>query len=299
MKNSNCFTRLVLPILALVLFTFSCDAVDNQHEADQPNHQHALQVDPDGVGDITSDELLGFEAEVQAHIDDHSMDLSTLEEVTLERPDGTTEDVYLLEGDIALTKQQVMDYQEAIDLGLKQYRTFNLVSPQNITVIGYTGGSYALTNTMRTALQWAINNYNALPLDITFSLSFSSSTNADIVVYRNPNNNGAGGVAGFPYSNGQPYKWVQIYNGMQNYNTNTNEHVITHEIGHCVGFRHTDWFNRASCGQSGENAGSDGAVHIPGTPTGVDWNSVMLACFSSNEDGEFGYYDRIALQYMY
>jgi len=94
-------------------------------------------------------------------------------------------------------------------------------------------------------------------------------------------------------------KWVQIYNGMNNYNTNTNEHVITHEIGHCMGLRHTDWFSRQSCGQSGESAGSTGAVLIPGTPSGFDANSVMLACFSSNEDGEFGFYDRVALETIY
>jgi hypothetical protein len=165
-------------------------------------------------------------------------------------------------------------------------------------VIGYTGSGYNLTNKMRTALQWAVNNYNALNTNKTFTLSFSSSTNADIVVYRNISNNGAGGQAGFP-SGGKPFKWVQIYNGMGNYDTNTNEHVITHEIGHAMGLRHTDWFSRQSCGQSGESAGPDGAVHIPGTPTGFDPNSVMLSCFSSGEDGEFGYYDRIALEYLY
>jgi hypothetical protein len=92
---------------------------------------------------------------------------------------------------------------------------------------------------------------------------------------------------------------VQIYAGMNNYSNNVNEHVVGHEIGHCLGLRHTDWFSRQSCGQSGESAGSTGAVHIPGTPTGYDANSLMLACFSSNEDGEFGFYDRVALEYLY
>lgn len=299
MKLRFLFSALVLVALAMV--TFSCDANDRGGEASElaPSTTALTAEDPDGTGHFHDDPLLGYEDEIVDHVETHSLQLDDLEEVVLERPDGTSDEVFLLEGDIAIDKQQLRDFEEALASEVKQYRTNNLVSPQTVTVIGYTGGTYNLTNKMRTALSWAVANYNALNLNLTFSLSFSSSTNADIVVYRNPYNSGAGGVAGFP-SGGQPYKWVQIYNGMEGYNTNVVEHVMTHEIGHCVGLRHTDWFSRASCGQNAnEGTGSDGAVHIPGTPTGIDWNSIMLACFSSGEDGEFGQYDRVALQTIY
>ncbi|MBB4078060.1 hypothetical protein GGR28_000661 [Lewinella aquimaris] len=241
---------------------------------------------------------LGLQEPIRAHVAGHSAKFDNARMVTEVRPDGSRETMYLVDEDIALTKDQLRELR-AMDAALeKQYRTNNLVSDRTISVIGYTGNGYALTSKMRTALQWAINNYNALNINTSFSLSFSASTSADMVVYRVVDNNGAGGSAGFP-SGGKPYKWVQIYNGMNDYDTNTNEHVMTHEIGHAMGLRHTDWFSRQSCGQSGEAAGSDGAVHIPGTPTGYDANSVMLSCFSSGEDGEFGYYDRIALEYLY
>ncbi len=239
---------------------------------------------------------------VQRHVEELSVELDDVVPMRVERPDGTVDNVMLVGGCIEMTREQYNDYKDG-NIDPRQYSTNNLVSSGNsaISVIGYTGGSFALTTKMRTGLSWAVANLNAVSgVSLNFSLSFSSSTNADIVVYRQYTNPGAGGVAGFPYSNGQPYKWVQIYAGMDSYSNNVNEHVANHEIMHCIGFRHTDYFSRQSCGQNtNEGAGSSGANHIPGTPTGYDSGSIMLACFSSSEDGELGNYDKIALQYLY
>ncbi len=212
---------------------------------------------------------------------------------------------YLLEGDIVITPEnlEAMSSSDVHYVGAvgEQYRTNNLVSglPRTIRVLGYNGGSNALTSKMRTALSWAVDNYNALNTNLSYTLTYGSNTTGyDIVVYKTTG--AAGGVAGFP-SGGNPYKWVQIFSGTDSYDTNVVEHVITHEMGHCHGMRHTDYFNRSlSCGSGGnEGAGTDGAIHVPGTPTGFDANSIMLACFGSSEDGEFGTYDRVALEYLY
>jgi hypothetical protein len=79
--------------------------------------------------------------------------------------------------------------------------------------------------------------------------------------------------------------------------------TIAHEMGHCIGFRHTDYMNRAySCGSGGnEGASTVGAVYIPGTPTGPSAGSWMLACgsTSSSFNRPFTSADQTALNYVY
>ncbi len=287
MRNNNFF--LVILLLGSLMTMISCSTRDSP-------------IDLEMASQVVQESDLVSEADAEL-IESLNFSVANAELKPFHYPDGTTEDRYYVEGDIVFTSEE---YRELLDNAVegivtRQYSTYNLCSsPQTINVIGYTGGGgYGLSNKMRTSLGWAINNYNNAGIDLNFTLNFGTNYGPyDIVVYRVPNGS-AGGSAGFPSSNGAPYKWVQIYSGMDNYNNNVVEHVMTHEIGHCVGLRHTDWFNRASCGGGGESAGGIGAVHIPGTPTNIDWNSIMLACFGSNEDGEFSNIDKTALRYLY
>ncbi|MTI21734.1 peptidase [Fulvivirga sp. RKSG066] len=251
------------------------------------------------------EDKLALTDEVMSQFTELGFDVSDIEAVEGNSLDGGVESGFMLEGDIFISQdnfRKMLDSESHNGPMGEQYRTNNLVSSSNYTIdiIGYTANnSNGLDSKTQTALQWAVNNYNRLNIGLNFNLTFGTNYQSkDMVVYRV--SGGGGGSAGFP-SGGAPYKWVKINSGTSSYDTNVVEHVITHEIGHSVGLRHTDYFDRSySCGSGGnEGDGGVGAIHIPGTPTGVDPNSIMLACFSSSEDGEFGSNDVTALEYLY
>lgn len=244
------------------------------------------------VTEPISDETIDFLNQLNVSLDD-------TEQTTMQYPDGTMEEVFIIEGDITLTSDEYQTIKETLGDATRQYYLDKVDNNQTIDIIGYTGNnSSGLSNNMKVGLTWAVANYNALNIGLTFNLTFGTnySTN-DIVVYRVANGQ-SGGAAGFP-SDGKPYKWVRIYSGLDNAAYNTCEHVIGHEIGHCLGMLHTDYATGESCGGTGGIPGLPGAIHIPGTPIGHDPNSIMSTCFGCCENGEFGYYDRVAFEYLY
>jgi hypothetical protein len=167
--------------------------------------------------------------------------------------------------------------------------------------------SYALTSAMQTGVYWAKDNYNALgSFGLTFKVAPATLNSSGQLSHNTSGctyttwiyqvTGGAGGSAGFPSGNGAPYAFVKLNSGLAGYSQNVHEHVAGHELGHTIGLRHADWKTRVSCGQSGES--QSGASLIPGTVDQTT-NSLMAACFSSSEDGEFHGDDFNALNTLY
>lgn len=217
-----------------------------------------------------------------------------------------TNEGYLVEDDIVLTDEVLNGVAEQQLLRIantEQYRTTNRVTglPRVIKIKVTNLGTAFISGT-----DLAISRYNALGLQITFQRITSGTANINITGFNQGPSGGfiTLGSSGFP-SGGNPYNSIQMNTNAQAYGSNPNVNyvgsVIQHEIGHCIGMRHTDYMNRAySCGGSAVNEGASsvGAILIPGTPSGPDANSWMLAC-SNGGNRTFNANDIIALNYLY
>ena len=207
------------------------------------------------------------------------------------------EEGYLVEGDIILTEEflNIMPGGNLLRIAeTEQYRTTNLVNgPRVITV----DVSSQLPSSYIAATDEAIARYNAQNLTLTFQ---RVSSGGDISLVKG--NGQYLASAGFP-SNGSPYGQVKVNSrAIGNQPQSTVASIIAHEMGHCIGFRHTDYMNRAySCGGSpvNEGASSVGAILIPGTPSGPDSGSWMLSCIGSGQNRPFNNNDKTALNYLY
>ncbi|MFD2098308.1 M57 family metalloprotease [Flagellimonas iocasae] len=230
-------------------------------------------------------------------------------------------DVYIKENDLfrhsKIDKGDTkLNFETGNDL-ISHYRTTNLVTVNNgvrtIEIKAINFFYFQNMDHVAEGLIQAVENYNNLNLGIQFDLNFYTirtlqeswplyTPGINAVIHNGSGSNVPGGIAVFP-SSGNPGSEIRINAATNNESINVNEHVVTHEIGHCLGMRHTDFFNRAiSCGSGGNegNAGV-GAIHIPGTPAqvNIDVNSVFLSCFSLYTNGEFSNTDILALNALY
>lgn len=206
---------------------------------------------------------------------------------------------YIVEGDIFIDDNHLRTQPQWGTLTIaevEQYHTTNLVNATGGRVIKVSI-SNKLPSSYVAALDECIARYNAENLLITMQ---RVSSGADISIVSG--NGSYLASAGFP-SGGNPHNQIKVNSrAIGNQPQGTVASILAHEIGHCIGFRHTDYMNRAySCGGAPTNEGAStvGAIHIPGTPTGPDRDSFMLACIGAGDDRPFNGNDKTALAYLY
>ncbi|MBK5279536.1 MAG: protease B [Bacteroidia bacterium] len=274
-------------ILLLFVFTLCSGAFFSCQDSDQTN------ASP--VSDETMARLVGLGFDVKNF-------------VPMKFDDG-----YLVEGDIFVTDADLAVMKPAGRVpDVEQYRTTNLVSASTVRTItmyaqqGTCNSCYSAG--MIAGLDLAIARYNAENLNIRFQ-RLTTSVGANIVMTRLRKGEEAQGIlgsAGFPTASGNPYNQIKMSGVLESkYGLSTAgiATIIAHEMGHCVGMRHTDYYNRAiSCGGSISNEGDGGvgAILVPGTPSTATAaaKSWMLAC-TDGGDRPFNNDDKTALNYLY
>ena len=210
---------------------------------------------------------------------------------------------YVVEGDILLTPEMLgaSAMQQLMRVGdIEQYRTTNLVGslPRVLTVsISSSFNSYYVS-----AIDEAIRRYNAENLRVTFRRISTSGANLPVKYSSDLGPGVLGQSGGFPSGGNPAPGFTLVPNVINSTVTNYIATIMAHEMGHCIGMRHTDYYNRQfSCGgrKSNEGASTVGAILIPGTPSLAEPNSWMLACVGDGVDRPFTANDLTALNYIY
>lgn len=216
---------------------------------------------------------------------------------------------FVVDQDIIITKEHVNAFsKKSSSPGTLHQRQahglsgqIDLVSRQNVSHITVAPQS-DVPNDWKTALQNAINNWNATPSLVNFVYQATPDDEEDVLVklfdlencdsllYPICAKNWFWAQA-MPPSNDKPGSLILIdldFTPKANL-PSQKEEIMTHELGHIIGLRHTDWASR----------GETSAFTIPYTPSS-DANSVMNSGTGGLRSWNgFSYYDEVAVRVLY
>lgn len=208
---------------------------------------------------------------------------------------------YVVEGDIAIDKEHLHDALEAasrpkpvmkgaaLEKGWRpwgpaepprsrasrspvgprfQYRATTLVDQSRVRNIRVDLSALASEPAWQNAARQAMTEWNAI---VGAAINFTEGAPGDIVIqFEDFGNTQYAALAALPRHgvNGGPGPLIRINTQFIWLNNSVKLTLLAHELGHTIGFRHTNWQ------EAGEDPGIAGAHGIYGTPQ-VDPNSVM------------------------
>ncbi len=200
---------------------------------------------------------------------------------------------YILVGnDIIIPKDEVVERYNSTragknGLGAKHHRATTIFNPKQFGTIDIYGlnekdKDSGLSKKLQKALKAAVNAYNKLDgLSIKFKLKFDTFNNlkrkgikADILVVDETDNEKyklhTGAFAELPRADGSAGFLIETIR-LEDRTDKDLKRLFIHELGHSIGFRHTDWDTAASCEvveriPEKANDSGYGAIHIPGSP---------------------------------
>lgn len=204
---------------------------------------------------------------------------------------------YLVDGDLLFSKESKPDFSIFDGPKTEQYGTANYVGydiQPSITV--YADASM---NAYSSQIDGAIALWNNV---ISCRVKFTrvGSPGANITITNQNLGSGVCGAAYFPL-NGLPGSLIRINISQISGNSFAQQQrTIAHELGHCIGFRHTNWASgEPRSGQLSDNGAYFDAMHILGTPTGGDANSLMNGGQCGIGATTLSNFDILAVQFLY
>lgn len=210
---------------------------------------------------------------------------------------------YVVEEDIRITKSLLRQQRENWGSKLKQAMTSSLINYPNqkkITVGIANSIPTSGEDNWRPEILDAINEWNKVHYSCNLILTYTSASNPDILISDDAGvlGNLVLAQASFP-ENGKPGPSIIInLDAVENrvFSSSQKKYNMVHELGHCLGFRHTNWYNPNPlyCETPG--------IGVPGTPnTGYnpDPKSIMNGGTALNSWNGFSTNDSYAASAMY